>query len=160
MRDLILSLRMGAPLIVAQICSGNGLVHDGTGPLPEPVLPNNQWGAVPFIGGQFHRKCWRYTFLIWIWKMLTWDCSNSSQARENHFDIPGPYGWPNTCPLLWHDELMPIVWSERLSWKCQIGAFLYSILISGWVQQIVLPSVVRSTHCIIPISFIDMIIKS
>ena len=37
--------------------SGNGLLPDGTNPLPEPVLTNHQWGLMAFIWGQFHRKC-------------------------------------------------------------------------------------------------------
>ena len=33
--------------------SGNGLVPDGTEPLPEPMLTSHQWGAVAFIWEQF-----------------------------------------------------------------------------------------------------------
>ena len=33
--------------------SGNGLLPDGTKPLPEPMLTYHQSGTVTFIGGQF-----------------------------------------------------------------------------------------------------------
>ena len=34
--------------------SGNGLLPDGTKPLPDPMLTNHQWSLVTFISGQFH----------------------------------------------------------------------------------------------------------
>ena len=36
------------------IGSGNGLLHDGTKPLPEPMLTDHQLNPVTFILGQFH----------------------------------------------------------------------------------------------------------
>ena len=36
---------------------GNGLLPDGTRPLPEPVLTDHQWSPVTFILGQFHKRC-------------------------------------------------------------------------------------------------------
>ena len=35
------------------IASGNGLVTDGTKPLPEPMLTDHQRSPVKFISGQF-----------------------------------------------------------------------------------------------------------
>ena len=45
--------------IWVNIGSGNGLVPDGTKPLPEPKLTNHQWGSVACTWEQFYRKCWR-----------------------------------------------------------------------------------------------------
>ena len=40
--------------IWVNIGSGNGLLPDGTKPLPEPMLIDRQWGPMTFIFGQFH----------------------------------------------------------------------------------------------------------
>ena len=40
--------------IWVNIGSGNGLLPDGTKPLPEPMLTDHQWSSVTFIVGQFH----------------------------------------------------------------------------------------------------------
>ena len=42
--------------IWVNIGSGNGLLPDGTKPLPEPVLTYHQSGPVAFTWGQFHMK--------------------------------------------------------------------------------------------------------
>ena len=39
------------------IGSGNGLVPDGTKPLPEPMLTYHQWGPVTFTWGYHHWIC-------------------------------------------------------------------------------------------------------
>ena len=43
--------------IWVNIGSGNGLLPDGTKPLPEPMLTDHQWSPMTFILGQFHKKC-------------------------------------------------------------------------------------------------------
>ena len=43
--------------IWVNIGSGNGLLPDGTKPLPEPMLTDHQLGPVRFILGQFHKWC-------------------------------------------------------------------------------------------------------
>ena len=45
--------------IWVNIGSGNGLIPDGTKPLPEPMLTDEQWSPVTFnfIAGQFHKRC-------------------------------------------------------------------------------------------------------
>ena len=40
---------------LGNIVSGNGLLPDGTKPLPEPML-TYQYGPVTFIWGQFHKR--------------------------------------------------------------------------------------------------------
>ena len=47
---------MGTEIWV-NIGSGNGLLPDGTKPLPEPMLTDHQWSPVTFISGQFHKRC-------------------------------------------------------------------------------------------------------
>ena len=42
---------------LVNIGSGNGLLPDGTKPLPEPILTDHQWSSVAFILGQFHKRC-------------------------------------------------------------------------------------------------------
>ena len=39
------------------IGSGNGLLPDGTKPLPELLLTDHQWSPLTFILGQFHKRC-------------------------------------------------------------------------------------------------------
>ena len=80
--NMDLALAKVGPVIVAWWChmvtqiwvnigSDNGLVPDGTKPLPEPMLTNHQGGLLAFTWGQFHWKCLRFESLIWIWKLLT-----------------------------------------------------------------------------------------
>ena len=54
---------------LVNIGSGNGLLPDGTKPLPEPMLTNHQWGLVAFTRGQFCRKCPNYLSSIWVLKI-------------------------------------------------------------------------------------------
>ena len=42
--------------IWVNIGSGNGLLPDGTKPLPEPMWTDHQWSPVIFILGQFHMR--------------------------------------------------------------------------------------------------------
>ena len=42
--------------IWVNIGSGNGLLPDGTKPLPEPMLTAHQWSPVTFILGQFYKR--------------------------------------------------------------------------------------------------------
>ena len=42
--------------IWVNIGSGNGLLPDGTKPLPEPMLTDHQWSPVTSILGRFHKR--------------------------------------------------------------------------------------------------------
>ena len=53
--------------IWVNIGSGNGLLPDGTKPLPEPML-TYQWGSLRFIWGQFHKRYPSHQSLKWAWK--------------------------------------------------------------------------------------------
>ena len=46
-----------ATTICVNTGSGNGLLPDGTKPLPEPMLTDHQWSPMTFILGQFHTRC-------------------------------------------------------------------------------------------------------
>ena len=48
---------MVATKIWVNIGSGNGLLPDGTKPLPEPMLTDHKWSQVTFILGLFHMRC-------------------------------------------------------------------------------------------------------
>ena len=56
--------------IWVNIGSGNGLLPDGTKPLPDPVLIDHQWSLAAFTWPQFHMKCSRYRYLIWVSKFI------------------------------------------------------------------------------------------
>ena len=70
---------------LVHIRSDNGLLPNGTKPLPKPMSINHHWEFVAFTWGQFHRKCsncpqvnvrwiWYQSF-IWVWTLLIWDYS-------------------------------------------------------------------------------------
>ena len=59
-----------ATKIWVNIGSGNGLLPDGTKPLPEPMLTDHQWSPVTFILGQFHKRCLNHQSLKSVWKLI------------------------------------------------------------------------------------------
>ena len=93
--------------ILVNTGSGNGLLLDGTKPLPEPMLTYNQSGPVAFIWWHYH-----HYYLLgsssrqdkaehWGWHWLAvqgdsrtlqgrWDTPmHPSRWHRNHWDIPG-----------------------------------------------------------------------
>ena len=54
---------------LGHIGSGNGLLPDGTKPLPEPMLTVHNLSPVTFISGQFHKRCLNHQSLKSIWKL-------------------------------------------------------------------------------------------
>ena len=48
---------------------GNGLLPDGTKPLPEPMLTDHQRSPVTFILGQFQKRCLNHQSLESFWKL-------------------------------------------------------------------------------------------
>ena len=54
---------------LVNIGSGNGLLSDGTKPLPEPMLANHQEDLVAFTWRQFQRKYSRILSLKWVWTL-------------------------------------------------------------------------------------------
>ena len=59
-----------ATWICVNIGSSNGLVPDGTKPLPEPMLTYHQQGPVAFIWVQFYKRCLSHQSLKLAWKLL------------------------------------------------------------------------------------------
>ena len=69
--------------IWVNIGSGNGLLPDGTKPLPEPILTDHQWSPVTSILWQFHKRCLNHQSLKSVSKVacLKFD-SNFPGANE------------------------------------------------------------------------------
>ena len=64
---------------IIDIGSANGLVPDGTKPLPEPMLTDPHWSIVAYTWVQFHRKCSRCLSLIWVWRSQSTATSSRGQ---------------------------------------------------------------------------------
>ena len=108
--------------IWVNIGSGNGLLPDGTKPLPEPRLTNYQRGLVAFIWfiwGEFHRECSGDLSLIWVWKLSPWcqwdtHCSATSSSIDFllNTDFANQKGWLQMMP--WYhpsaDHQQPQCW--------------------------------------------------
>ena len=68
--------------VLVNIGSGNGLLPDGTKPLPEPMLTNHHWNLVTFISGRFHKRCLNHQSLKFVWKLHNWNFNQISQGRQ------------------------------------------------------------------------------
>ena len=95
------------------IGSSNGLLPDGTNPLPEPMLTYHQWNSVVPTWDQFHTKCSRYQFVKWQSEKCTcWIISTSLWATILYL------GQQPTCSgtmvpvalTTQHNQLFILVW--------------------------------------------------
>ena len=79
--------------IWVNIGSGNGLLPDGTKPLPEPLLTDHQWSPETFILGQFHKGYLSHQSLTPNWKL----------HLKFHWNLPGANEsiWP------WQNKAQP-----------------------------------------------------
>ena len=68
--------------VLVNICSGNGLLPDGTKPLPEPMLTYHHWNLVTFISGRFHKRCLNHQSLKSVWKLHNWNFNQISQGQQ------------------------------------------------------------------------------
>ena len=59
----------------------DGLLPDGTKPLPEPMLTYDWWGSVALTLDQFHRRCSRYQLVKWIWTLCFTITSTSLRGQ-------------------------------------------------------------------------------
>ena len=59
-----------ARAIWVNIGSGNGLMPDGTKPLPEPVLTYHKYGPVAITQELFYNKYLSHQLLKWAWNAL------------------------------------------------------------------------------------------
>ena len=64
------------------LAQGNGLLPDGTKPLPEPMLTYHQLGRVAFTWVQFYKRCLSHQSLKLAWKLLIYFFSNLPGANE------------------------------------------------------------------------------
>ena len=76
--------------IWVNIGSGNGLLPDGTKPLPEPMLTDHQWSPVTFILGQFHKRHLNHQSLKSVLKLT---CKKFNSYFPGAYElIPSPWG--------------------------------------------------------------------
>ena len=110
--------------IWVNIGSGNGLLPDGTKPLPEPMLTYHQWGPKTFTWKKFHERCPKHQSLKWTWKTINQTLLKSPRGQwvEESADSD------NTDPL--HNAVSDVY-------------FLFEVLFNGHYVYI---SVVWS-HC-------------
>ena len=97
--------------IWVNIGPGNGLLPDGTKPLPEPMLTCHKYGPVTFIWGQFHKRYlshWplnqleNYSSKIYFESPRgQWvNCSSVAASATNVFPLPGST-LPHCVSLYW-----------------------------------------------------------
>ena len=79
--------------ICVNIGSGNGLLPDGTKPLPEPMLTDHQWSPVTFILGQFHKRCLNHRSLKSVWKLHVYNFIQISQGPNIIYHTLGLVGF-------------------------------------------------------------------
>ena len=60
--------------------SGNGLLPDGTKPLPEPMLTNQHLGLMAFIRGHYHEKIWKERVKT---TSTVYECTKSLKIHTN-----------------------------------------------------------------------------
>ena len=92
--------------IWVNIGSGNGLLPDGTKPLPELMLTDHQWSPVTFILGQFHKRCLNHQSLKSVLKLHLKFHSNFPGANELMFYLCSPCAVSNN--MLELRDLAPV----------------------------------------------------
>ena len=75
--------------ILVKIGSGNGLLPDGTKPLPEPMLTYDQERLVAFNWGYCHQKIWRYVSVSVESCLLKTDADPSETNELKYMKITG-----------------------------------------------------------------------
>ena len=70
---------------------GNGLLSDGTKPLPKPMLTYHPWGSLAFSWGQVHRNGSKYHSLQNSWMLNIWKWCSISQE---------PISWGSRLDIL------------------------------------------------------------
>ena len=103
--------------IWVNIGSGNGLLPDGTKPLPEPMLTDPWWSPVTFILGQFHKRCLNHQSLKISFKLT---------CLKLHSNVPG------ANELIWMWKWCVMCSHKRLS-SAHFGTL--PDLGLGWVQN-------------------------
>ena len=78
--------------IWVNIGSGNGLMIDGTKPLPEPTLIYHQWGPVSITWELFHKWYRSHQSQRLAWKLLIQNCIQISQGPMSYRLILAGWG--------------------------------------------------------------------
>ena len=103
------------------IGSGNGLLPDGTNPIPEPMLSNNQSSPVTVTWGQLHKRFPNHQSIKLDWKWLNtlnslmpsdviwWHRSGSTLAQVMACCLTAPshylnQRWLIISNVLWHSS--------------------------------------------------------
>ena len=78
------------------IASGNGLLPNGTKPLPDPKLTDHQLSPVTFILGQFYKRCLNHQSLKSVWIShaeisFKFPRGQLNELRANKQGFPGGY---------------------------------------------------------------------
>ena len=99
--------------------SGNGLLPDGTKPIPEPVSSYHQWSLVAFTLQWFHRKCSRYQLVkslpyfpgyiefnaLWSSNTIWWHGTGSTLVQIMACCLSAPNHYLNQCWLIISEAL-------------------------------------------------------
>ena len=109
--------------IWVNISSGNGLLPDGTKPLPEPMLTFHNLTPVTFISGLFHKRCLNHQSLKSIWKLhlkFYWNSPGAGQWVNKHANIND---------IVSVEKEVIITFVNSLSFQCQIYVIQSSFVI-------------------------------
>ena len=126
-----------ATLVCSNIDSSNGLLIDGTKPLPKPMLTYRQWGSVAFTYNQFHKEGSRYQFVEYEFE----NCTNKITSTS-------PCGlWFNVqllltywCSWVWLPNAQRSVHQTHSHVDCICFICKWSWINSSQPQRHVLPS--------------------
>ena len=114
-------------VILDNIGSGNGLLPDGTKPLPEPMLTYPHWGILTFTRGQFHYRYLSNQSTKLVWKLLIQNFIHTSQGRMSSSLIHGS-SWSVWCKT--HQESLQLTPREFKS-SMDLQSHSYE-LCEGW----------------------------
>ena len=102
--------------ILVHIGSGNGLLPDGTKPLPEPMLTNHQWTLVALINDEYHINA--QDFYLW-YKFGKYSFKlhmHLLRANElTHWPLVTPYG-DKDLGQLWLRQWLVAWWHQAITW--------------------------------------------
>ena len=94
---------------LVNIGSGNGLLPDGTQPLPEPMLTDHQWSPMTSILGQFHKRYLNYQSLKSVWKLHVLKFNSNCPGADELTVICGKWYAssiiPQTCGNIYSNML-------------------------------------------------------
>ena len=140
--------------IELNIGSGNGLLTDGTKPLPEPTLTYHQWVWKTFTWKKFHERYPNNQSLKWTWnethitktllkspkgqwdnKVLHMLTGAEDNGLTGDFLLERP-DWNNMARLSWHDKFLnPLQiyrWVICFEIKCTWEQMSHRVMFAYW----------------------------